>query len=70
MFSRSDVKKSNSRKITYALMALVGIACITFGFMGTVTIDDDYNSGPLLNHLSGRREFFAKQALIMDRLQK
>jgi hypothetical protein len=39
-------------------MALVGVACIALGLVGTVV--EDYDSAPLLNYLGDTKAFFAR----------
>jgi len=38
--------------------------------MGTGNVFEDYNSEPLLNHLIDRQQYFAKQAMAMEEIQK
>jgi len=70
MYLSKDTTNKSSKKLTYAILALVGVACIALGLSGTVTVEDDYNSEGLLSHLSTRQEYFASQAFAMEDLIK
>ena len=61
MLAKKEIK---TRKITYAIIAFLGVVCITLGLIGTNV--DDINYEKHLNDLFETKAYFANQAIAME----
>jgi len=68
MFTQKDTTKT-SRKIAYAVLALVGTACIALGIMGSVSVNEEVDHVSLLNSLMEHHEFHTSKFSLYDQLK-